>query len=238
MKFPPEKPQRTLGVSRETLYNWKRDVLGDSFPAKQVPSSCDKAKASDITSEVSNLQSRIKELELQNDILLQVNALLKKDLGIDHLNLTNREKVQVIDALRDRYALNTLLTALQLSKSSYFYQRDAIAKSDKYAAVRPRLKTIFNQNYESYGYRRMKMELSDEGVSLYEKVIRRLMAEESLEVTITRCRKYSSYAGEITPAVPNVLNRNFQADGPNQKLVTDITKFSIQAGKVYLSPHY
>ena len=142
----------------------------------------------------------------------------------------------MIDALREKYALKTLLKALQLSKSSYFYQRDAIAKGDKYGAVRPRLRVIFKQNYESYGYRRIKMELDDEGIHLSEKVIRRLMAEEGLEVTITRCRKYSSYAGKITPAVPNILDRDFQAEVSNQKLVTDITEFSIQAGKVYLSP--
>lgn len=234
---PAKKIANEFGVSRETLYGWKQDILGESFPAKQTPSSSgDEKNRENFTPEVSDLQARIKELELQNDILLQVNALLKKDLGINQLNLTNREKVQVIDALRDRYLLNTLLKALQLSKSSYFYQRDAIAKGDKYKAVRPRLKIIFKQNYKSYGYRRMKMELDDEGIQLSEKVIRRLMAEEGLEVTTTRCRKYSSYAGEITPAVPNILDRDFQSDVPNQKLVTDITEFSIQAGKVYLSP--
>ena len=62
------------------------------------------------------------------------------------------------------------------------------------------------------------------------------MVEENLVVTITRCRKYSSYAGEITPAVPNELNRDFSAEKPNHKWVTDISKFSIQAGKIYLSP--
>ncbi len=236
-EVPAREIAEDFGVSRETLYGWKRDVLGETFPAKQAPSLSDERSAEKIVNpEVSSLQARIKELELQNDILLQVNALLKKDLGIDHLNLTNREKVQVIDALRDKYSLNTLLKALQLSKSSYFYQRDAIAKGDKYEAIRPRLKVIFKQNYESYGYRRIKMELDDEGIHLSEKVIRRLMSEEGLEVTVTRCRKYSSYAGEITPAVPNILDRDFQAEAPNQKLVTDITEFSIQAGKVYLSP--
>ena len=236
-EVPARKIAEDFGVSRETLYGWKRDVLGENFPAKQTPSPVDEGKNQEkITPEVSDLQARIKALELQNDILLQVNALLKKDLGINQLNLTNGEKVQVIDALRNRYSLNTLLRAIQLSKSSYFYQRDAIAKGDKYKAIRPRLKIIFKQNYESYGYRRMKMELDDEGIRLSEKVIRRLMAEEGLEVTITRCRKYSSYAGEITPAVPNILDRNFQSDVPNQKLVTDITEFYIQAGKVYLSP--
>ena len=150
-EVPAREIAEDFGVSRETLYGWKRDVLGETFPAKQEPSVSDERSAEKIVNpEVSSLQARIKELELQNDILLQVNALLKKDLGIDHLNLTNREKVQVIDALRDKYSLNTLLKALQLSKSSYFYQRDAIAKGDKYEAVRPRLKVIFKQNYESW----------------------------------------------------------------------------------------
>jgi transposase InsO family protein len=82
----------------------------------------------------------------------------------------------------------------------------------------------------------MRAALLDESIHISEKVIRRLMAEESLVVKVTRCRKYSSYGGEITPAVANLLERDFKADKPNEKLVTDITEFTIQAGKVYLSP--
>jgi hypothetical protein len=41
---------------------------------------------------------------------------------------------------------------------------------------------------------------------------------------------------EITPAVPNLIERNFHAAAPNQKWLTDITEFAIPAGKVYLSP--
>ncbi len=48
--------------------------------------------------------------------------------------------------------------------------------------------------------------------------------------------KYSSYVGEITPAQPNLLNRHFKAENPNEKWLTDITEFKIPAGKVYLSP--
>lgn len=68
------------------------------------------------------------------------------------------------------------------------------------------------------------------------KVIRRLMKEENLQVINRRYQKYSSYAGEISPAVPNLLRRDFNANKPNQKWVTDITEFIIQAGKIYLSP--
>lgn len=49
-----------------------------------------------------------------------------------------------------------------------------------------------------------------------------------------RARKYCSYEGKISPEVPNVIQRNFKADKPNQKWLTDVTEFSISAGKVYL----
>ena len=49
-------------------------------------------------------------------------------------------------------------------------------------------------------------------------------------------RRYGSYMGEINPAPENLLNRDFGANAPNTKWLTDITEFQIPAGKVYLSP--
>lgn len=48
--------------------------------------------------------------------------------------------------------------------------------------------------------------------------------------------KYTSYKGEISPEVPNILQRNFRAASPNQKWLTDLTEFVLPASKVYLSP--
>ena len=48
--------------------------------------------------------------------------------------------------------------------------------------------------------------------------------------------RYSSYRGEITPAVPNLLKRDFHVNRPNEKWLTTITEFAIPADKVYLSP--
>jgi transposase InsO family protein len=62
------------------------------------------------------------------------------------------------------------------------------------------------------------------------------MKEENLTVQIKKTRKYNSYKGEISPAAENLINRNFHAEYPNQKWLTDITEFSIKAGKAYLSP--
>ena len=62
------------------------------------------------------------------------------------------------------------------------------------------------------------------------------MKEEHLTVKIKKTHKYNSYKGEISPAVGNIINRNFSAEKPNEKQLTDITEFAIPAGKVYLSP--
>ncbi|OLS33933.1 transposase, partial [Alkalihalophilus pseudofirmus] len=51
-----------------------------------------------------------------------------------------------------------------------------------------------------------------------------------------RMKKYKSYKGEVGKAAPNILNRNFRAEKPNQKWVTDITEFKLFGQKLYLSP--
>ncbi|RHT26347.1 IS3 family transposase, partial [Butyricicoccus sp. AM32-19] len=67
-------------------------------------------------------------------------------------------------------------------------------------------------------------------------VIRRLMKQVGVQGVNRKKTSYSSYQGEITPAVPNLLKRDFHANRPNEKWLTDITEFAIPAGKVYLSP--
>lgn len=62
------------------------------------------------------------------------------------------------------------------------------------------------------------------------------MAEEDLRACRPKKRRYSSYKGEISDAPENLVKRNFHADAPNVIWLTDITEFSIPAGKVYLSP--
>lgn len=78
--------------------------------------------------------------------------------------------------------------------------------------------------------------LKKERTIVSEKVIRRLMREDGLSACSIKRRKYNSYVGEVTPAAPNLLQRDFHATVPNTKWLTDITQFSIPVGKVYLPP--
>ena len=76
------------------------------------------------------------------------------------------------------------------------------------------------------------------GETIGERRIARIMAEEGLEArgrTKPR-RRYSSYAGEVTEHPGNKVRQDFAAGLPNFLWLTDVTQFSIPAGKLYLSP--
>jgi putative transposase len=227
------------GVARETLYSWHHQLLGHA-PLRPMPKKTNTVplaqQRDDLLKEFTDLEARVRKLRLEHDILEKASELIKKDMGINLLGLTSREKTMVVDALKDRYPLAQLLQGLKLARSTYFYQRLRQTLPDKYAQVRADIRNLFDENYCCYGYRRIDRALRRQGVRLSEKVVRRLMAEESLTVKTPRRRRFSAYAGDPTPAVPNVLNRNFHAAAPNTKWLTDLTEIHIPAGKVYVAP--
>lgn len=53
---------------------------------------------------------------------------------------------------------------------------------------------------------------------------------------LVRIKKYKSYKGTIGKIAPNIINRDFHADAPNQKWTTDVTEFKLFGKKLYLSP--
>ncbi len=172
---------------------------------------------------------------MERDALEKVTELLKKAGGINLTKLENSEKAEVIDAFPPIYRLKELLRLFHISKSSYFYSIHAASK-DRYAEIREKLQSVFISVEGRYGYRRIHALFKRSGIVVSEKVIRRLMKEEGLAVCHTKRKKYSSYAGEISPGVDNIINRDFHADSPNTKWLIDITEFSLPVGKVYMSP--
>lgn len=123
-----------------------------------------------------------------------------------------------------------------MARSSYFYHRKIASLPDKYEELRRRIIELFEENGRRYGYRRIHALLAREETRVSEKVVRRIMLESGLVVVGRKKRKYSSYQGKNTPSADNLIERDFHANAPNVKWLTDITEFAIPAGKVYLSP--
>ena len=237
-----EYVSRDIGYSRVSIYSWYRKYK--KFGVAGLMSSKKQIKRENIDfnvepseqQDISELQDQIKQLQMEVDILKEALGLLKKDQGINMMKLKNHEKVVVIDAVEDKYPLHQRLKCLCRAKSSYYYQKSVMKRPDKYAKIRIQIKIIFQKNRNCYGYRRIYGELKNMDITVSEKIVRCIMKEENLTVPTKRTKKYSSYKGEITPEVDNIINRDFHAERPNTKWLTDITEFAIPAGKVYLSP--
>ena len=226
-----------IGYTPSSIYGWYR-----CYRKKGIFPSMKKSDKHTVTPNATNaeniddLKAQMLEMQMEIDILKETINVLKKDPGIDQTALTNREKAVIIDALKSKYSLPELCKKLDLPRSSYYYQKTVMRAEDKYLEIRKRIVQLFHMNRNVFGYRKIHMLLHNEGITVSEKVIRRIMKQEQLIVKQKRTKKYNSYKGEITPAVENIVNRDFHAEKPNQKWITDITEFSIKSGKVYLSP--
>jgi len=137
--------------------------------------------------------------------------------------------------LRQKHKLAVLLDAAKLSRATYYYHAKRMVAPDKYADVKKQIITIYDENRKRVGYRRITLELHSRGVCINHKTVQRLMKQLGLFCRV-RMKKYSSYRGDVGKIAPNLLDRNFEADRPNQKWVTDITEFSLFGEKLYLSP--
>ena len=108
-------------------------------------------------------------------------------------------------------------------------------QADKYEVAKTEIAALCHENKGRYGYRCITTALHNRGIHLNHKTVQRLMKQLGLLCRV-RSKKYHSYKGEVGKIAPNLLNRSFYAEKPNQKWVTDVTEFSLFGQKLYLSP--
>lgn len=141
----------------------------------------------------------------------------------------------MVEKLRQEFKLELLLDVAKLPRATFYYHSKRMQNTDKYADVKIEIAAVYHEHKGRYGYRRITGELRQRGFILNHKTVQRLMKLLGL-VCRVRMKKYRSYKGEVGKIAPNRLGRNFEADKPNQKWVTDVTEFHLFGEKLYLSP--
>lgn len=138
--------------------------------------------------------------------------------------------------LRHKYDLAILLDCLQMARSSFYYYAKQVGNAiDKYFEIKTIIQSIYHKHKGRLGYRRITLLLRQQGQIINHKTVLRLMSILALK-SVIRLKKYKSYKGEQGKVAPNILNRVFKAEQPNQKWVTDVTEFNVAGKKLYLSP--
>jgi putative transposase len=123
-----------------------------------------------------------------------------------------------------------------LARSTFFYHQPRLQAPDPKEKLKAAVTEIFETNHGRYGHRRVHTELLKHGWTVAKKTVLKLMQALGLACKVRRRKRYNSYQGEQGAVAPNVLNREFEAEAPNQKWVTDVTEFSVGDRKLYLSP--
>ena len=122
-----------------------------------------------------------------------------------------------------------------IARSTYYYYLKK-KDTDKYDEIKVEILDIYHQHKGRYGYRRILSILRDRGYVINHKTVLKLMNELNIKGKQRKNGKYHSYKGQVGKVADNLLNREFEADKPFEKLTTDVTEFKVCNDKVYLSP--
>ena len=142
-------------------------------------------------------------------------------------------KYRVIYRHKEKYAISEMCRFFRVSLSGYYDFVNRIDIPSKDLALADKIRECQEKCGKTYGYRRVHIWLAKNGIYHNPKTILRVMNKYNL-LSVVRRRKYYRY-GQAVHRYPNVMNRDFKAEKPNQKWVTDISYIRTEQGFLYLS---
>ena len=142
-------------------------------------------------------------------------------------------KYKVIYRHRKKYSVKEMCQFFGVSRSGYYGYVKRMEVPAKDLSLAEKIRECQAECRSTYGYRRVHIWLERHGIHRNPKTVLRVMNKYSM-LSVIRRRRYVKY-GESLHRYPNLLNRNFTADRPNQKWVTDISYIRTGQGFLYLS---
>jgi len=142
-------------------------------------------------------------------------------------------KYNVIYRHRGKYSIREMCHIFGVSRSGYYSYVKRIDEPAKDLPLAEKIRECQAECKQTYGYRRVHIWLERNKIYCNPKTVLRVMNKYGL-LSVVRRKRYVKY-GEALHRYPNLLNRNFVAERPNQKWVTDISYIRTGQGFLYLS---
>ncbi len=143
-----------------------------------------------------------------------------------------------IEANRDKYQIARMVKWANVSKSGYYawHRRQPSQRDINNEDLLRKVLELHKATRESYGPKRMAAQISkDTGRPVNHKRVERIMRQNDLHTKYRRKYKATTYSGHKLPVAENVLNREFEAAHPGEKMVSDITYIPTDEGWLYLA---
>ena len=139
----------------------------------------------------------------------------------------------VIYRHKDKYSISEMCRFFDVSRSGYYDYLKRMNMPANDLPLAEKIKECQEICGKTYGYRRVHIWLERNGIYRNPKTVLRVMQKYNL-LSVVRRKKYHNYNTGIYK-YPNLLDRDFKADKPNQKWVTDISYIHTKQGVLYLS---
>jgi len=146
-------------------------------------------------------------------------------------------RFQFIENHRDKWPVTRMCKVLNVSPSGFYAWcgRPVSAREMANRELVKKIETVYYDSYETYGSPRVYHELKAQDVACSENRVARLMRLRGLRAKQVRRYKSTTKRNKRHPVAPNLLNRDFSADRPDHKWLTDITYIPTQEGWLYLA---
>lgn len=142
-------------------------------------------------------------------------------------------KYMVIYRYKDKYSISEMCRFFDVSRSGYYSYVKRMDIPDRDLPLAEKIRECQEESHRTYGYRRVHIWLERQGIYRNPKTVLRVMQKYNL-LSVVRRKKFH-YCSQHLHRYPNILNREFTAERPNQKWVTDISYIKTAQGFLYLS---
>ena len=218
---------RELGISETSLGNWVRayrEKHAEDEPPLQLSE-----------------RARLRELERENRELRMKADFLFKSRGVLRGGASVTDVYEFIDAeyatRENAPAVTQMCAWLEVSKSGFYdwKSRPESATAARRAKLALIIRKIFDDSDSTYGYRRIAWQLARQGTVASPGLVRKVMRELGLVACQPRpWRPSTTKQGQAGP-IPDLVNRDFTAGVPGQKMVGDITYIETWEGWAFLA---
>ncbi|WFB56789.1 IS3 family transposase [Paenibacillus sp. BR1-192] len=174
--------------------------------------------------------SELEKVQAENRFLKQQLDLLKKFVEMPK-EVSPKAVVEWVESVRGEVSVTQACAWIGLSRSTYYRWKDAYENPCKDHMVE-KIRELCSQHKFRYGYRKITALLRMER-KINHKRVQRIMQREGLQCRVKVKKRKPT--GQPAYIAEHLLKRQFAADAPMQKLVTDITYLPFGGKTLYLS---
>ncbi|HXT42556.1 MAG TPA: IS3 family transposase [Pseudonocardiaceae bacterium] len=220
---PIAEVAREIHVNSGTLGNWVAKYRVDHAGEEPPLSITERAR-------LRELEKENRELRMKAEFLGKSGRLLRPGVSVS-------AKFEFIDAQKADFPIMKMCEWAEVSTSGYYEwrTRPASATAIRREHLAALVKAVFEHSEQTYGYRRVHAQLVRQGEQVSPELVRELMRELALVACQPRpYRPTTTVPGDPGP-ISDLVNRDFTAQAPGQKMVGDITYIPTWQGWVYLA---